>query len=133
MSDVSLFRLYIMRAMYLLIAVGLGFTIWPQILNHPTPWPMWHGVGCSLLAAVSVLAALGLRYPLKMLPVFFFELVWKTIWLTAVALPLWQAHQIDADNLETIQNCLMGIIIPFVIPWGYVFAHYAKMKGERWR
>ena len=133
MNDVSTFRLYLLRAMYLLISVGLAFTIWPQVLNHPISWPMWHGVGCSLLSAVSLLAFLGIRYPLKMLPVLFFELIWKSIWLIAVALPLWSSHQMDADNLETAQNCLMAVIIPFVIPWPYVWTHYVKMRGDRWR
>jgi len=133
MNEVSILRLYLLRALYLLITVGLSFTIWPQILNHPTPWSLWHGVGCSLLAAVSVLAALGIRYPLKMLPVLFFELVWKSIWLLAVALPLWKAGKMDAVNLETTQNCLMGIIVPLVIPWKYVWANYVKMPGDRWK
>ena len=133
MKEVSILRLYLMRAMYLLISVGLGFTIWPQILHHPTPWSLWHGVGCSLLGAVSILALLGIRYPLKMLPVFFFELIWKSIWLLAVALPLWTSNQMDADNLETAQNCLMAVIIPFVIPWRYVWVNYVKMRGDRWK
>ena len=133
MNDVSLFRLYLLRAIYLLISVGLAFTIWPQIIHHPTPWSLWHGVGCSLLGAVSVLAFLGIRYPLKMLPVLFFELIWKSIWLIAVALPLWSSGKMDTDNLETAQNCLMGIIVPLVIPWSYVWTHYVKMRGDRWK
>jgi hypothetical protein len=133
MNEVSIFRLYLLRAIYLLISVGLAFTIWPQIIHHPTPWSLWHGVGCSLLGAVSVLAFLGIRYPLKMLPVLFFELIWKSIWLIAVALPLWSTGQMDSDNLETAQNCLMGIIVPLVIPWSYVWTHYVKMRGDRWK
>ena len=36
MHDVSTFRLYLLRATYLLIVVGVGFPIWPGIL-HPSP------------------------------------------------------------------------------------------------
>lgn len=129
-AAVSAFRLYALRATYLLIVVGLGFEIWPGIFHHPMTM---HGVASSLLAAVSVLAALGIRYPLQMLPLLFFELVWKSIWLVAIALPLWSAHQIDADTWETVKACLMGIIFPIVIPWPYVFANYVKKPGDRWR
>ncbi len=132
MKDVTTFRLYLLRALYLLMAVGLAFTIWPQIINHPTPWSLWHGVGCSLLGALAIMAAWGIRYPLAMLPVLLFELSWKCIWLIAVALPLWKTNQMDADNLETAQNCLMGIIVPLVIPWRYVWSNYVRKNGDRW-
>jgi len=133
MNDVSTFRLYLLRALYLLMGVGLLFTIWPQIIHHPTPWSLWHGVGCSLLGTVSILAFLGIRYPLKMLPLLFFEMIWKSMWLIAVALPLWSEHKMDAENLETAQNCIMGIIVPLAIPWKYVWVNYVKMRGDRWR
>ena len=129
MTEVSAFRLYLLRALYLLIAVGLGITIWPQVIHHPLSM---HGSTSSLLGAMAVLAVLGIRYPLQMLPLLFFEMVWKTIWLIAVALPLWSAHQIDADTAESVRACLMGIIVPIVIPWRYVFENYVKKQGDRW-
>jgi len=129
MTDVSVFRLYALRATFLLLVVGLGVEIWPQVIHHPMSM---HGVASSLLAAVSVLAVLGLRYPLQMLPLLFFELIWKSIWLVAIAFPLWSAHQMDAATWETVQACLMGVIFPIVIPWRYVFANYVKKSGDRW-
>ncbi len=131
MKDVSLFRLYLLRATYLLLVAGLALTIWPQIVHHPLSN---HGATTSLLAGVQLLAILGLRYPLQMLPLLLFELVWKTIWLAAVALPLWLAHQMDADVWDSVNACLMGVIImPIAIPWPYMFAHYVTMPGDRWR
>ncbi len=133
-EEISTFRLYLMRAAYLLILVGLGFTVWPGVIHHAKTGDLMDGVASSLLAAVSVLAALGIRYPLKMLPLLLFELIWKSIWLIAFALPLWSAHQIDPDTWETIKACGMGIVIfPIVIPWPYVLAHYVKKRGDRWR
>lgn len=26
----------------------------------------------------------------------------------------------------------MGVIVPVVIPWSYVFANYVKKPGDRW-
>jgi hypothetical protein len=134
MSDVSTFRLYLLRATYLLISVGLALTIWPGIIHHAKPVELMDGVVSSVLGTVSVLAAFGIRYPLQMLPVLLFELVWKLIWLISFALPLWSANQVNAETQETVNACLMGIVIcPIAIPWPYVFAHYMKKVGDRWR
>jgi hypothetical protein len=134
MTEVSTFRLYLMRAAYLLLVVGLGLTVWPGVIHHEKPVELMDGVVSSLLGAVSLLAVLGLRYPLQMLPLLLFELVWKSIWLIAFALPLWSAHQINAETWETVKACLMGIVIfPVVIPWRYAFANYVKKPGDRWR
>jgi hypothetical protein len=133
MPEVSTFRLYLLRATYLLIVVGLGFTIWPGILHPPKDLALMRGVVRSLLGAVSLLAILGIRYPLKMLPLLFFELVWKSIWILAFGLPLWSAHQLDPDTRETLNACLMGIVLfPLVIPWRYVLASYVKAPGDGW-
>ena len=132
-AEVSLLRLYALRATYLLLVVGMGFQIWPAIIHHTRPWDLMHGVASCMLGAMSALAAVGLRYPLKMLPILFFELVWKATWLIAIAYPLWTAHKIDADTAETVTACLMGIIFPIVIPWRYVIAQYLKAPGDRWR
>jgi hypothetical protein len=133
MTQLSLFRLYALRAAYLLIAVGLGVTIWPQMLHHDMPWPRMEGVVCCVLTAVSLLALVGLRYPVQMLPLLMFELVWKSIWLLVVAVPLWIAQHMDAATWATASACLMGVIFPFVMPWRYVFANYARKGGDRWR
>jgi hypothetical protein len=93
-----------------------------------------NGVVCCLLAAVSVLAALGIRYPLQLLPILFFELVWKSIWLAAVALPLWIGGQMDEQSMSTVIDCLVGVILmPLAIPWAFVVSNYVKRPGDRWR
>lgn len=35
--ETSTFRLYVMRALYLLIAVGLGLEVWPRVLGAGEP------------------------------------------------------------------------------------------------
>jgi len=133
MSEVSVLRLYALRAGYLLLVVGLGMVIWPGIIHHEKPWTLMQGVVHCMLAAMSALAILGLRYPLQMLPVLFFEVVWKLLWLIVVALPLWSAHQMDADTLETANDCLLVVVFLIVIPWPHVFANYVMKPGDRWR
>jgi len=131
--EVSLIRLYTLRASYLVMAVGLGVTIWPVVLHHTNELAATKGPLLALLAGLGATAALGLRYPVQMLPVLLFELVWKAIYLTAFALPLWSAHQITAAVAENIRACLMVVIFIPLIPWGYVFAHYVLKHGDRWK
>jgi len=132
-ARISAFRLYVLRAGYLLLVVGLGSRIWPLMIHHAKPWDLMHGVANSMLAALSAMAVLGLRYPLKMLPLLFFEVAWKTIWLTIIALPLWNAHRMDADTADTAQACLMGVIFLIVIPWDYVFTNFMMKPGDPWK
>jgi hypothetical protein len=131
--EVSLFRLYTLRAAYLVMAAGLGVYIWPTVFHHTNELAVTQGVRVALLAGLGVTAALGLRYPVQMLPVLLFELVWKAIYLTAFALPLWSAHQISAAVAEDIKAVLMVVIFVPLIPWRYVFAHYVLKRGDRWK
>lgn len=133
MSEVSVFRLYVLRATYLLIAVGVGTMIWPLLLDSPEAAEHFRGVTWCLLSTVALLALLGLRYPLKMLPLLFFELIWKATWVTAVGLPLRNAGQLEGAFSETWFASLMGlVIVPLVVPWGYVVRKYIREPGDRW-
>lgn len=130
-DDVSLARLYVLRAAYLLLVIGLGAMIAPSLLRHD---PMARGVIPSLLGGVWLLAFLGLRYPLRMLPLLMFELAWKTVWLISYGLPQWSAGQMPPTFAEDLQAIVAGVILmPIVIPWGYVWRQYVLQPGDRWR
>ena len=130
-GDVSLLRLYVLRATYLLLVVGLGATIVPVLLSHE---PMARGVIPSLLGAIWLLAFAGLRYPLQMLPLLLFELAWKTIWLVAFGLPQWSSGHLPPTFAEDFKAIAAGVILmPIVIPWGYVWRHYVRQPATRWR
>jgi hypothetical protein len=129
-GEVSLVRLYVLRAMYLVLAIGLGAMIVPEIVSHPLAS---RGVIASLLGAVWLLAFLGLRYPLEMLPLLMFELVWKLIWMIAYGLPQWSSGVRPPTFAEDSFNIGWGLVLLLVIPWGYVWRHYARRPGARWR
>lgn len=134
MSEVSTFRLYLLRAGYLIIAVGLALMIWPGIIRPTDNLPHMNSVVRSVLGAVSLLAILGIRHPLKMLPLLFFELLWKSIWILAFGLRLWSANRLGPDARETLNDCIFGVVLVLLVtPWGYVLKHYLKAPGERWR
>jgi hypothetical protein len=130
-SDVSLLRLYVLRATYALLVVGVGAMILPPLVSHEL---MARGVIPSLLGALWLLAFLGLRYPLQMLPLLLFETVWKTIWLFDFGLQQYLSGQRPPTFAEDFFAIGLGVVLmPLVIPWGYVWRHYVKQPGARWR
>jgi len=130
---VSTFRLYLLRASYLMIFLFVTTQIWPQLIGA-TRYPLMSGVARCTLAAMAPLVLLGLRYPLKMLPILLFELFWKAAWIGAIGMPLWLAHRIDASNYETWKACWFGVILCLVvIPWRYVIDEYFRAAGDRWK
>ncbi len=132
-GSVSLPRLYLLRLGYLVMAVGLVLTKWPLIINHPDPWPLMEGVETCMLVALSLLSFLGLRYPLRMLPILLFELGWKFIWVGVVVLPLWADGALDAATLQVFYSCLVVLIVLAVVPWRHVVRQLVLEPGDRWR
>jgi hypothetical protein len=132
-AEVSLPRLYALRAAYLIIALGIALVKWPSLINHPRPWPLFEGVETCMLVALSLLWFLGVRYPLQLLPALLFELAWKIIWMIFVVVPLWRSDQLDPATLYVFYTCLVVVIPAAVIPWRYVFSHYVTKPGDRWR
>ena len=135
--EVSTFRLYLLRAMYVFMFVGLAVFKWPGILNPPPGISNTGSIVGSFLGALSLLAVLGIRYPLKMLPLLFFELLWKVMWVLGWGLPLWFTQQLTQqlapDARDNLINSLVGVVlVPLVMPWGYVLRQYVKAPGDRW-
>jgi len=129
-EDVSVFRLNLLRAMHLQVCVLVGSGVVTQLMNRPAPWDPFTGVAFSFWAALAALSALGLRYPLAMLPLIFIQLFYKTFWLIAVFLPLRAAGR-SSDLAIGFSVAIVVDVV--VIPWAYVVAHYLKKPGDRWR
>jgi hypothetical protein len=130
-SEVSLVRLYVLRAMYLVLVIGGGIVFVPQLFGHE---PTARGVIPSMLGAIWLLCCFGLRYPLQMLPILLFELAWKTIWVVDYGLPQRMAGvntPVFKEDFKAIAYAPLLLIV--LIPWGYVFRHYLKNPGARWR
>lgn len=132
-AELPLYRLHLMRGGYALMGFGLAVVKWPLLVTHPEPWPLFEGVVTSILIAMSLLALLGLRYPVRMLPVLLFESAWKVLWLSAVALPKLLAGTMDDATSEVMVNSLLVVVVLAVVPWGYVWRQYVTAKGDRWR
>src|ERR1700674_3374240 len=113
-SEVSLARLYVLRAMSLLIVIGGAVVFLPRLMGHE---PTARGVIPSMLGGLWVLACFGLRYPLQMLPILLIEVVWKTIWLIDYGLPQWRAGVHTTQFTEDFKAIALGLILIPIIPW----------------
>ena len=71
---------------YAVMGVGPAVVRWPDVIGYDRSKPLYAGV-TVLLTAMSLLALLGLRCPVRMLPILLVECPWTVIWLSVVALP----------------------------------------------
>jgi hypothetical protein len=132
--ELPLYRLYVLRASYLLLGLAQGSKTWPAILHHARPWDFWHGVGMSFFGALTLLGLLGVRYPVRMMPLLIFEFTWKLIWVLAAWLPPYLGHTLDPDIADSFLGIFLGVVIvPLVLPWGYLWKTYVTTPGDRWR
>jgi hypothetical protein len=130
--QVSLWQLNLLRVGYLVMGGGLVVVKWPLLFTHG-PWELQAGTVECMLVAMSVLALVGIRYPLRMLPILLFEVGWKLTWLGVIALPLWLDNQLDGATGEQAGAVLWVVIIIAVIPWRHVLTQYVVAPGEPWR
>lgn len=128
----SLLRLYLLRAGYLFMAVGLALTRWPLLIGHDASWALMDSVVVCMLIAQSLLFFLGVRYPVKMIPILLFEMTWKVIWLSAVALPLWFAGALNDAAASVAINCSLVVIVFVILPWPYPLRQFVTRRGDPW-
>ena len=120
-------RLYAMRGLYLLTGILLGTDVWPALINRVKPWDPLHGVAFSFWAAYSLLMLLGVRFPVRMLPLMLLQLFYKVTWLVAVGWPLSAAGNLSPIASDVMMACAIGAALDLVIiPWPYVFQTYVK-------
>lgn len=133
-GSLPIYRLNIMRAGYLLMAVGLAAVKWPILLRgDAASLPVFEGVVAALLGTMSLLWLLALRYPVQMLPLLVFESAWKLTWLAAVGIP----NLMDGDMSDEMRSVLFNVsLVVFVLavtPWDYAWNRYVRAPGDAWR
>ena len=54
--------------------------------------------------------------------------------MLAAWLPPYLAHRLDPDIADSFFAIFLGVVlVPIVLPWGYVWNHYLTTPGDRWR
>lgn len=133
-GTVRTWRLNVMRIGYLVMVFGLAVVKGPLFIQGTAAsLPVYEGAVAALLAAMGLLAFLGLRYPIQMLPILVFECLWKSIWLAAIALPHLIAGDMSPDMTTMMFSVLVGVVVLAVTPWDYVWKRYVLAPGDPWR
>lgn len=107
--------------------LGLGIIVVPEVIKSKLPWPVDEptafGVVGSLYIAFGLLSILGLRSPLKFVPVLLMELCYKSIWLIGVLIPLLVTGRFPGYAIPMAIIFVTFIIGDLIaIPFHYVFA-----------
>lgn len=130
-SALPVWRLNAMRGGYLLMGVGLAIVKWP-LLPQAQTLPLYEGVVLCMLTAMSLLALLGLRYPVKLIPLLLLESLWKLLWLGIVAVPVLASDGVGPEMRDVVVSCSLVAIIIAVTPWHHVWRTYAVARGDAW-
>ena len=106
---------------------GLGIIVIPDIVKSMGQWPagdpISYGICGSVYVAFALLSILGLRSPLKFVPILLLQLCYKLIWFVGVALPLLITGQFPSYavlNAIIWVTFIIGDLI--AIPFAYLFA-----------
>ena len=106
---------------------GLGIIVMPETIKSTLPWPVEEpiafGIVGSVYLAFGLLSILGLRSPLKFVPVLLLQLCYKSIWFIGVVLPLLVTTHFPSYAIPTViifATFIVGDLI--AIPFSYVFA-----------
>ncbi len=119
------FNIWGLRLFYFLMLVFVTPSAWRVLLDHEGPWDPLHAVAWAVWATYPALAAFGLLHPLRWLPLMFFTLGYKAIWLGFVAVPLWQAGTMEGASAQPIAESFLGLpLLALVVPWGYAWRTY---------
>jgi hypothetical protein len=109
---------------------GLGVIFFPNVLatmyKMPKQDPIIFGIVGSVYVAFGILSILGVRSPLKFVPILLLQLCYKVIWFVGVLLPLLIGEPFPMYGIPFIIIFSLFIIGDLIaIPFSYVFAKQA--------
>ncbi len=127
-----------LKGMYIYALVGaggfgLGILLIPDIMSSIFGWPkqdhITFGISGSVFLAVALLSILGLRSPLKFVPLLLFGLIYKTVWFLCVMIPMLVAGTFPVYGYlfaVIFASYIVGYLI--AIPFNYVFAAKQELR-----
>lgn len=106
---------------------GLGIILIPDKMKSMFGWPdqdpIIYGITGSVFLAFGILSVLGLRSPLKFVPILLLQLCYKSIWFIGVILPILVSGEFPSYGLLSViifATYIGGDLL--AVPFSYVFA-----------
>lgn len=120
-----------LKLMYIMTIItaggfGLGMILIPErfksMFNENCD-PVNYGILGSVYLAFGLLAILGLRAPLKFVPILLLQLTYKLAWFIGVFFPLTLREGFSSDMIVTVVIFALTIIGDLIaIPFPYIFS-----------
>ncbi|HEV7763537.1 MAG TPA: hypothetical protein VGQ76_00920 [Thermoanaerobaculia bacterium] len=118
-------HIYLLRTLFLLVFLFVGFDAWSYLLKHQGAWDPMRAAAWSMFASYSLLSIFGVFRPLKLLPIAIFIVLYKSVWLLFVAYPLWTVGQLAGSRAEGMAKVFMWVpLMMLAVPWKYAFDKY---------
>lgn len=127
-----------LKAMYIYTIIGaggfgLGIIMMPtymrMIFNWPAQDPIVYGVMGSVYLSFGLLSILGLKAPLKYVPVLLLQLTYKVVWFIGVVAPILFTGRFQGYAILHVVIFLTYIIGDLIaIPFSYVFGKKADSE-----
>ena len=116
-----------MRGLFFLNFISLAFDNWSAVLFPTEQMDVLSGVAISFWAGFALLNLIGLRFPLKMLPILLLQLLYKSAWILGTYRPAHASEPVDAGIQEFFWICVAGIVLNLlIIPWKYVYRELCR-------
>jgi hypothetical protein len=120
-----------LRLFYGLMLVFVAPTAWRVLLTHEGDWAPLSAMAWTVWATYPTLALLGLFQPLRWLPIMFFTIGYKALFLFFVALPLWRQDALwDTPTGEIAASFLALPLLVLVVPWRYSWRTFVAGSGS---
>jgi len=115
-----------LRLFYALMLAFVATDAWRGLLTHQGPWDPLRAVAVCVWATYPTLAFFGLLRPLRWLPLMFFTIGYKALWLAFVAWPLWKAGALWGTPTGDVAAAFLPLpLLVAAVPWGYAWRTYA--------
>jgi hypothetical protein len=121
------FHIWGLRLFFFLMLAFVATDAWSGLLAHEGPWDPVRAVAVCVWATYPALAVFGLIHPLRWLPLMFFTIGYKALWLGFVAWPMWRNGTLAGSPAEEIAYAFAALpLLIAVVPWGYAYRTYVR-------